>query len=379
VVVREPVMIFLKEDGELSDRLDAPAERVLIVDDEQTILALLESALGEDSFETTAVQSVGEARAKLNGETFDLVITDVVMPGESGIELLRWCREANLGIPFIIMTGQSELEHVVDALNLGAHSFIQKPFPLKDMLNVVNTALSQQRYERMQREFQSHLTKTNALLRQSVIDAEVKHETLFIGALNALAQTIDARDRYTQQHSASVASLSRMLAAEMGKDFEVQNAIETAGALHDIGKIAVPEAVLSKPSGLTDEEYAVMKQHPERADAILRPVPGLEEALPGIRAHHERYDGRGYPDGLKGGAIPALGRILAVCDTWDAMTSDRVYRKAMPVEKGVSILREERNRQFDGEAVEAFLALIERGVVKPSWETQSYQTAAAAS
>jgi len=372
-------MIFLKEDGELSDRLDAPAERVLIVDDEQTILALLESALGEDSFETTAVQSVGEARAKLNGETFDLVITDVVMPGESGIELLRWCREANLGIPFIIMTGQSELEHVVDALNLGAHSFIQKPFPLKDMLNVVNTALSQQRYERMQREFQSHLTKTNALLRQSVIDAEVKHETLFIGALNALAQTIDARDRYTQQHSASVASLSRMLAAEMGKDFEVQNAIETAGALHDIGKIAVPEAVLSKPSGLTDEEYAVMKQHPERADAILRPVPGLEEALPGIRAHHERYDGRGYPDGLKGGAIPALGRILAVCDTWDAMTSDRVYRKAMPVEKGVSILREERNRQFDGEAVEAFLALIERGVVKPSWETQSYQTAAAAS
>ncbi|MFH0910860.1 MAG: HD domain-containing phosphohydrolase [Planctomycetota bacterium] len=345
---------------------DHPQENILVVDDEEDLLLLLQNALKHINLNATPTRSVKEAKQLLKHASFDLIITDILMPEENGIDLLRWCRTHHIKSSVIMLTGYAELGHVIDALNLGVHTFLLKPFPLSKLLAAVQAALAITRCARVQKEFQEHLSSTNATLRQKVIDAVLEHEALFLGALSALAQTIDARDPYTRQHSSSVASLAKRLTMKMGLSFGDQYIVETAGALHDIGKIAVPEKILLKPGKLTQEEYDVMKMHPLRSAIILKPVPGMEMALPAIRSHHERIDGKGYPDGLKGEAIPLLGRILAVCDTWDAMTSDRPYRHALTLERAVEILREVREKQLSGEMVEVFLELVGKGEIKPS-------------
>jgi putative nucleotidyltransferase with HDIG domain len=339
-------------------------EHVLVVDDEETVRGMLGEALAEEGLQASVVATVAEARRKLESQAFDLVIADIVMPKETGIDLLAWCRERDPDLPFVVMTGFSETEHVVEALNLGAQSFLRKPFALDELQNTVCNTLAKRRFERVQQNLRQHLEETNTELRQRVVDAVVEHEALFLGCLQALAQTIDARDPYTQQHSASVSRLARHLAREMKLSREQQHAAEVAGALHDIGKIGVPETILLKPARLTDEEMDVMRQHPARAADILDPVPGLDEAIPAIRAHHEQVDGLGYPRGLGGQEIPLLARVLSVCDTWDAMTSDRPYRKAMPVGKARQILQEVRGSQLDGEVVDVFLS----NVVPPASE-----------
>jgi putative two-component system response regulator len=339
-------------------------ESVLVVDDEAGTRNFVKNALQSvGDLNVLDAENVCDAREILSGRSVDLILADVVMPDESGIDLLRWCRDEKIDTPFLVMTGYTNLDCVVDAINLNVHSFLQKPFSVEQLMETVTSALAKGRYERTQREFQEHLSRTNNILRQRVIDAVVEQEALFLGGLSALAQIIDARDPYTQQHSASVAALARRVAHEMRLSMDEQHALETAGALHDIGKIAVPESILLKPGKLTGPEYDVMKDHPMRAVKILCPMPGLEESLRGIRGHHERFDGKGYPDGVGGKEIPLQARILSVCDTWDAMTSDRPYRKAMSTEMAASVLREVRGTQLCPEVVETFLGLVDKGVV----------------
>ena len=348
-----------------------PNEKILIVDDEETIRSTLRDALRAMGLRCIVVESVCEARERLEREALDLVITDVVMPDETGVDLLRWCRERQDETPFVVMTGFADTDLVIDALNLGAQFFLKKPFHLEDIRNAVNTALSRRRYENMQENLQKHLEDANTALRQKVIDAIIEQEALFLGCLSSLAQTIDARDPYTHQHSAAVAALSRRLARHMGLSVEDQHAAQTAGMLHDIGKIAVPETILQKPSRLTEDEFAIMREHPVRAAAILSPLPGLEASIPAIRAHHEQYAGGGYPDGTRGPDIPYLARILNICDSWDAMTSDRPYRRALKRRPAMDELERECGKQFDPEIFDQFIDLVERRVVKPSKQSSA--------
>lgn len=342
-------------------------ESILVVDDELTIRRLAREALELLGFAVLEAEDVPNARAKLSNHTdIALVITDIIMPQETGIDLLVWAHHHQPELPVIVMTAFTEVDFVIDALNNGAHSFIKKPFTIEEFHKIVKNALAKRRYEQMKVEFQEHLSRTNSMLRQKCIDAVVEHEQLFLGALSALAQTIDARDPYTRQHSASVASLARRLAAHIGLSANEQNAVELAGSLHDLGKIGVPESILLKPERLTEEEYEVMKGHPVAAATILEPVPGLENSLPAIRAHHEHYNGGGYPDGQAGESIPLLARILGVCDTWDAMTSDRPYRKALSAAAAGEILRQVQGEQLDPELVAPFLELVDSGEVQAS-------------
>ncbi|MBN1256576.1 MAG: response regulator [Planctomycetes bacterium] len=345
-------------DLELTLPEDKITESILVVDDDQHVRELLLDSLQSEGFEVSVTGKVSDARSLIDANDYSLVITDVIMAEENGIDLLSWCRQHHPEIPFIIMTGFAEADYVVEALNLNAHSFVKKPFRLQELLSVVKEALSKRRYERMHGEFQETLTKTNKELRQKVIDAIVEHEKLFLGTLQALAQIIDARDPYTQQHSKSVALLSKHVAMELKLSSREVSAAEIAGALHDIGKIGVPESILTKPGRLTFEEMEIMKQHPARSANILKTVPGMEHIIPVLRAHHERYDGCGYPDGLQGKEIPLLSRILSVCDTWDAMVSDRPYRKALSEEKAKAILIECKGTQLDPEIVDAFLRCL---------------------
>lgn len=332
---------------------------VLVVDDEEHIFDIIKEYFLYDNIELLYANNPIVARDIINSRKIDLLITDIVMPEETGLYLLHWCKENNVKIPFIVMTGYADTDSVVEALNLGAHSFIKKPFKLEAIGEMVHSALAKKRYDIMQKQFNDHLTKTNNDLRQRVTDAVIAQEQLFFGCLSAFAQTIDARDKYTRQHSANVARLAKKLSAYMGLDGESQHAVETAGSLHDMGKIAVPETILLKPDKLNREEFLVMMKHPVTAHSILSLVPGLENSIPAIKAHHERWDGKGYPEGLAGDDIPLLARILSVCDTWDAMRSDRPYRAALTVDFARKEIVAVSGTQLCPEIVDNFLLMVE--------------------
>ena len=195
-------------------------------------------------------------------------------------------------------------------------------------------------------------------------------ENLFVGAMHTLVATIEAKDPYTRGHSLRVTALSLLLSAEMELTFDERCAVELAGVLHDVGKIAVPEALLRKPAALSEEEFAVIQRHPSDGARIIRNMPELDrivrmaDVLAAVEHHHERYDGKGYPGRLRGEAIPRIARILAVCDTFDAITSDRPYRRARASEAALAVLEENAGAQFDPACVRSFAQLYQRGAMK---------------
>jgi HD-GYP domain-containing protein (c-di-GMP phosphodiesterase class II) len=192
-------------------------------------------------------------------------------------------------------------------------------------------------------------------------------ERLLLDTIRAIAATVDAKDGYTHRHSERVAALSRRLAAEIGEGTEIQGHVELSALLHDVGKIAVPDSILNKPGKLEPAEFAAMKEHPVHGARILANIqsPVVTAILPGIRHHHERWDGTGYPDGLAGENIPLLGRVICVADVVDALTSDRSYRAAMTIDATADLIRQESGRHFDPRIADAALALYERGELSP--------------
>jgi len=335
--------------------IQTPTETILVVDDESMVRDLIRDLLLGEGWQILTAGSADEAEELMAANEVHLIISDVLMPRRSGIELLRACRARGQEVPFILMTGFSTMEHAVDACNLGVFSFLHKPIQRKTLLRAVEDGLSRLRRRRREEQDRDLLRDSNNRLRQEVVDALVENQRLFMGMLGTLAAAIDARDSYTHTHSLSVSSLAEKTAQALGLSIEAQAVIREAGLVHDIGKIGVPEAVLLKPGPLDDAEFARMREHPSIGARILGPVLSLGEIVPLVRWHHERFDGQGYPDHLADEAIPLGARILAVCDTWNAMTTDRPYRKALPRDRACGVLQAERGRQFDGSVVEAFL------------------------
>lgn len=188
-------------------------------------------------------------------------------------------------------------------------------------------------------------------------------EAGFLSTVQALAQAVDAKDSYTAGHSGRVTEYSVLIAIQLGLDPEIIRRVRLSGLLHDVGKIGIADSVLGKPGKLTDEEFTVMKSHPAVGGNILAPVAQLADVIPGVVSHHERFDGRGYPRGLKGEDIPLLGRIIGVADAFDAMTSHRVYRPRLSDETALNELNKNSGTQFDSRMVEAFLAVFSRGLI----------------
>ena len=207
-----------------------------------------------------------------------------------------------------------------------------------------------------------------ALAHQSAVaiqNAQLFHDLQesFVSTVKALAQAVDAKDSYTAGHSSRVTLYSVMIAEELGQDAEMLRKVRLAGLLHDVGKIGIRDSVLGKAGKLDDEEFAVMKSHPAVGEGILRPVGQLADVIPGVVSHHERFDGRGYPKGLKGEEIPLMGRIIGVADAFDAMTSDRVYRPRLSDEVAVGELKKHSGTQFDSRVVKAFLSAMDKGLI----------------
>jgi len=320
---------------------------ILIVDDEDTIRRLLHQKLKSEGYQCREAANAEQALDKLKTNAVDLVILDIKMPDKSGVELLPEIKASHPDTAVVMATATADTNTAIYCMKQGAYDYITKPFHLDEVIISVGRVLEKRRLELENKEYQQHLE-------DKVEEQAKKIRASFLSAITALAYALEAKDKYTSGHSQRVADISIAIAKEMCLPQESIQKIKLAGLVHDIGKIGVRESVLNKPSRLTDEEFRYIQKHPEIGEHILAPIADDGGILKLVRNHHERYDGTGYPDRLKGAQIPLCARILAISDAYEAMTSERPYRKAMSNKTARTEIEDGKGTQFDPEVAAAF-------------------------
>lgn len=327
---------------------------ILIVDDDRMTLSTAQKLL-ENEYKVVAVNSGKQAYKYLDKYIPDLILLDINMPEISGYEVMkklqaekRWCK-----IPVIFLTADRSSETEIECFRMGANDFISKPFEPQIMLSRIRSTIELDEYRR---DLQRRLDEKTK---------EMEHVT--IQAIMTIANTVDAKDDYTKGHSMRVAAYAELIAQRLGwSEEEIQN-IYYVAMLHDVGKIGVPDAVLNKPFRLTDVEFRLIKGHTIMGAEILKDFKMFPNISMGAKYHHERYDGKGYPEGLKGESIPLVARVIGLVDSYDAMTSNRVYRGRLKDEIVMEELRKGKGTQWDPDLVDIFLGLIEEGALEKNW------------
>ena len=324
---------------------------IVVVDDDVTNLKLAGHVLSKNNMRVTALKSGTALLELLKDHRPNLILLDVKMPGMDGFETkskLMAMEEEIADIPVIFLTANDDIDSERKGLALGAVDFIRKPFVPEVLVMRVRRILDMVRLQRNLAEEVEKKTREN--------------KSLFLHVVKSLADAIDAKDSYTNGHSGRVAEYSKEIAKRYGYDSKQQSEIYMMGLLHDVGKIGVPDEVINKPSRLSAEEYELIKKHPVVGSQILKNIEEMPSLATGARWHHERYDGKGYPDGLAGEAIPEAARIIAVADAYDAMTSYRSYRGVIPQK----VVRDEieccSGTQFDPRFAEIMLEMINEDV-----------------
>lgn len=335
-----------------SDMVRAWAGRILVVDDERLICSAVSDILSNGGFLCQTASSAAEALQHLAASPFDCLVTDICMPGGDGIELMKQARAIDPDLEVILLTAVADFDPAVEALRAGASNYIVKPFQPENILHCVRRASEHRRLVIENRRYRTHLEET-------VAEQSERIQQQFLSATQSLAEAVDARDPCTHGHSERVAHLAWRVACRLVSSFEQCSLIHLAGLLHDIGKIGVPDAILRKAGPLDADEWRTMKAHPVVGGDIVGKITPPKMLIDGIVCHHEHWDGRGYPHGWAGEAIPLVGRILAVADAYDAMASDRPYRAAHSPETAMHKLYEARNKQFDAEIVDVALQALE--------------------
>jgi response regulator RpfG family c-di-GMP phosphodiesterase len=350
---------------------------VLFVDDEVNILKALQRLLRSENMNVLVASRAADALDLLDKHPTQVVVTDQRMPEMSGVDFLAHVRERQPDIVRMMLTGYTEMKVAVDAINRGEiYRLITKPWNDDELRATLRQAFDHadlkaeiKRLNQVKREQNFKLQDMNrnleAKVRERTKQLAEKHQqlrTAYVQTIRALSEAVDAKDAYTRGHSERVGVYASKIAREMNFSKEVIERVYIAGLLHDVGKIGVRDAVITKPERLTPAEYEEIKAHPEIGYRILEPVEFLRDVAPCVRHHHEWYDGsnRGYPDRLGGEQIPLPSRIILVADTVEAMTSDRPYRKALSLEAVVSEIDKYTGTQFDPKVTEAFLRLLER-------------------
>jgi putative nucleotidyltransferase with HDIG domain len=337
-----------------------PAERILIVDDEEAIREILFSMLSAAGYRCHQAASGIEALAILDsGEQFDLMLSDLMMAGMDGIALLERTKEKYPDIPVVMVTAVNDISVALAAIRNGAYDYLQKPFEREQLLNIVRRALESRRLKVENRAYQTNLEakveERTEQLRQTMVDLERSYDI----TLEALGDALDLKDAETEGHSKRVTAFTIAMARAMGLPGDKIRVIARGAFLHDIGKMAIPDSILRKPGALTAEEITIMQEHCYRGYQMLRKIPFLAEAAEIVYAHQERWDGTGYPRGLKGNQIPLGARLFGIADTLDAIMSDRPYRAAQPFSAAREEIVRWSGRQFDPEVVKIFLTIPE--------------------
>ena len=327
----------------------APA-KILVVDDEEQIAQLLAGILKSDGHDAEYVTDGEAALERLRGGGFDLLMTDLRMPRMDGMRLIREAKGVDPDVDALVMTAYASTDTAVNALRTGVSDYLSKPFGLEQVRESIGKALRAREERRRRKEEVSATREENLRLRAD-------QRRAYVGIVATLIEAVEAKDRFNRGHSRRVAELAGRFAKTLSLPRRETELLETGAKLHDIGKIGIPEEILNKPGRLTDQEFDVIKSHPVIGEQILKPLEFLADARPIVRHHHERWDGSGYPDGLKGAEIPRPAAILSICDAYDALTSDRPYRPGLPAIEALAILEKGAGTQWHPDLVQRFEAL----------------------
>ena len=349
----------MRTSCEQNTPVDLAAQRVLIVDDEPSVRKLLATLLSQAGVCCSPAANPNEALSMLEKSSFAAVISDLRMGETSGFELLREVRASYPHIAFLMATGVDDVRVGVQAMKLGADDYLLKPFDIEVVLLSLQRALDRKQLESAVENYRRHLEEMVSQRTQQLRVAMTELEHSHSATLEALGSAIDLRDGPTAGHSRRVLFYSVTIAEEIGGMEDQLKTLGMGAWLHDIGKLAIPDSVLLKPGALDEQERQIMQRHVRLGYDLVKGIPFLSDAAEVILAHHERYNGSGYPRGLRGHDIPMCARIFAVADSFDAMTSDRPYRSALPVHTARAEIDSARGELFDPEIVDAFFAVGE--------------------
>ena len=341
-------------------KLHMPSDRILVVDDEEPIREIVTSMLAASNYKTRQAASGLEALALLDsGEEFELMLSDLMMADLDGIGLLERTKERYPDMPVVMVTAVHDISVALAAIRNGAYDYLLKPFEREQLLATVRRALENRRLKLENRDYQTKLESLVAARTEQLRKAMGTLERSYDITLEALGDALDLKDAETEGHSKRVTAFTIAIARAMGISKDQIAVIARGAFLHDIGKMAIPDAILRKPGALEPEEVAIMREHCYRGYQILKKIPFLTEAAEIVYSHQERWDGTGYPRGLKGEQIPLGARMFSVADTLDAITSDRPYRPKQPISAACEEIKAWSGRQFDPEVVKVFLSMPE--------------------
>ncbi len=354
------------------------AEPILILDDEEAVRQTLTLALESAGYSVGQASSVEEAIPMLAAKSWALVLTDLLMPGTNGLALLEYAHRHHRQVPVVMVTGVHDISVAIEAIRMGAYDYLLKPFQREQLLAVVSRALEKHRLELENLSYRNELeslvkARTDLLdgtmsdLKRALADREramAELERSYDITLEALGNALDLKDAETEGHSKRVTAFTMAIAHALGLPDERRKVIGRGAFLHDIGKMAIPDAILRKPGRLTPEEQAVMREHCLLGYQMLRKIPFLHEPAEIVYSHQEHFDGSGYPRGLRGEQIHLGARVFAVADAFDAITSDRPYRAAQSIPSARREIEKNSGTQFDPNVVGIFLSISEEFWVK---------------
>ncbi len=331
--------------------------RVLVVDDEAQVRDLLTERLALEGYECRTSASADEALSRLGQQRFDVVISDLRMPGMSGLTFLQHVRQKHPRLAFIMITVEDDARIVIEAMKQGASDYLLKPSQIRTIAASVERALEKKRLELEIEQYRQRLEQMVAERTRQLTQAVEGIERTYDGTLEALGAALDLRDGQTAGHSERVSRYCLRIARAFGFAEEELKQLARGAYLHDIGKIGIPDGILLKKGALTAEETNVMQTHVRIGCELVERVAFLAPTAELILSHQERWDGGGYPQGLRGQQIPLTARVFAVADTLDAMTSQRPYRPAVSFAAARAEIARQSGQQFDPEVVRVFLSI----------------------
>ncbi|HEV3034444.1 MAG TPA: HD domain-containing phosphohydrolase [Solirubrobacteraceae bacterium] len=337
--------------------------QLLIVDDEESLRRWEERVVRDSGYSCDGARDASSARERLASDSYRLALLDVNMPGDSGIELLSEIRRDHPEVAVLMVTGEDSTELAMAAIELGAYGYLVKPIGSGELIINVANALHRRRGEaqnqRVIERLQSAVQRRSDELAMALQNLELSESKVWASQAETifrLARMVEFRDEETGRHVHRMSSYCEIVARQIGYSAEEAERVRLASQLHDVGKVAIPDSVLLKPGKLTPDEFEVVKGHTDAGYKMLQGSSSEIVQLGSLIAytHHERWDGTGYPRRLAGEVIPQEGRIAAVADVFDALTTDRVYRPALPIKSAVKMMRDERGQHFDPTMLDAF-------------------------
>jgi putative two-component system response regulator len=341
--------LTLEVAGTVVDSQDETTSyRILLVDDESGIRQSLSTYLEHHGFEVETAEDAQSAFTQFKRRRPDMVLTDISMPGASGLDLLQMIKEKDASVEVIMITAYLDISFAIQAMRRGAFDFFTKPFNFEKVLLTIERARERQTLKKQADECEA-LKRQKAFQQQAIIETAL-----------GFARAVEERDKFNIGHGQRTAVFSRILGEALGLDEDHLKNLFYAALLHDVGKIGIDDAILNKPTRLTEEEFSAIRRHPELGDYVLRPISFFADIRKAVRHHHERWDGTGYPDKLAGEEIPLDARILCIADYFDSITSARPYRNPMTDQEAIDLIRSETGRIFDPSLVDVFLDAMKK-------------------